>query len=63
MPYPGPTSTPASPSPLQNEDSILAVLKESTSLVVGGTTGLRTWEAALHLLEWVIANPAAVATK
>lgn len=39
------------------------MLKESTSLVVGGTTGMRTWEAALYLLEWIIANPAAVAAK
>lgn len=53
---------PLPPPSLQHEDS-LVVLKESTSLVVGGTTGMRTWEAALHLVEWLIANPATVGSK
>ncbi|MBZ3879669.1 Protein-lysine N-methyltransferase EEF2KMT [Sciurus carolinensis] len=34
-------------------------LSESTAIVSHGTTGLVTWDAALYLAEWAIANPAA----
>ncbi|NXP00727.1 EF2KT methyltransferase, partial [Certhia brachydactyla] len=33
-------------------------LCESTALISGGTTGLLTWEAALHLTQWALHNPA-----
>ncbi|KAM4819942.1 protein-lysine N-methyltransferase EEF2KMT [Thomomys bottae] len=36
-------------------------LSESTAIVSHGTTGLVTWDAALYLAEWAIANPAAFA--
>ncbi|XP_030140527.4 protein-lysine N-methyltransferase EEF2KMT [Taeniopygia guttata] len=32
-------------------------LCESTALISGGTTGLLTWEAALHLAQWALQNP------
>ncbi|KFO63338.1 Protein FAM86A, partial [Corvus brachyrhynchos] len=32
-------------------------LCESTALISGGTTGLVTWEAALHLGQWALENP------
>ncbi|NXA00602.1 EF2KT methyltransferase, partial [Nesospiza acunhae] len=32
-------------------------LCESTALISGGTTGLLTWEAALHLTQWALQNP------
>ncbi|XP_048176855.1 protein-lysine N-methyltransferase EEF2KMT isoform X2 [Corvus hawaiiensis] len=32
-------------------------LCESTALISGGTTGLVTWEAALHLAQWALENP------
>uniref|UniRef100_A0A8C5UBH9 FAM86 N-terminal domain-containing protein n=1 Tax=Malurus cyaneus samueli TaxID=2593467 RepID=A0A8C5UBH9_9PASS len=32
-------------------------LQESTALISGGTTGLVTWEAALHLAQWAMDNP------
>ncbi|KFP75319.1 Protein FAM86A, partial [Acanthisitta chloris] len=32
-------------------------LSESTAMVSGGTTGLITWEAALHLAQWAMENP------
>ncbi|NXM68076.1 EF2KT methyltransferase, partial [Serilophus lunatus] len=32
-------------------------LLESTAMISGGTTGLITWEAALHLSEWAMENP------
>ncbi|XP_063270557.1 protein-lysine N-methyltransferase EEF2KMT [Prinia subflava] len=32
-------------------------VSESTALVSGGTTGLLTWEAALHLAQWALHNP------
>ncbi|NWV29819.1 EF2KT methyltransferase, partial [Origma solitaria] len=32
-------------------------LSESTALISGGTTGLVTWEAALHLAQWALENP------
>ncbi|XP_038006914.1 protein-lysine N-methyltransferase EEF2KMT isoform X2 [Motacilla alba alba] len=32
-------------------------LCESTALISGGTTGLLTWEAALHLAQWALRNP------
>ncbi|NXG02063.1 EF2KT methyltransferase, partial [Sakesphorus luctuosus] len=32
-------------------------LSESTAMVSGGTTGLITWDAALHLAEWAVGNP------
>ncbi|NXS29270.1 EF2KT methyltransferase, partial [Pomatostomus ruficeps] len=32
-------------------------LAESTALISGGTTGLVTWEAALHLAQWALDNP------
>ncbi|XP_015498734.1 protein-lysine N-methyltransferase EEF2KMT [Parus major] len=32
-------------------------LCESTALISGGTTGLITWEAALHLAQWALQNP------
>ncbi|KAM6250260.1 protein-lysine N-methyltransferase EEF2KMT [Porphyrio hochstetteri] len=32
-------------------------LSESTAIVSGGTTGLVTWDAALHLAEWAVENP------
>ncbi|KAM4764904.1 protein-lysine N-methyltransferase EEF2KMT isoform 1-T1 [Cyanocitta cristata] len=32
-------------------------LCESTALISGGTTGLITWEAALHLAQWALENP------
>ncbi|NWV96234.1 EF2KT methyltransferase, partial [Machaerirhynchus nigripectus] len=32
-------------------------LCESTALISGGTTGLVTWEAALHLAQWALHNP------
>ena len=32
-------------------------LKESVSLLSQGTTGLRTWEASLHLTEWMMEDP------
>ncbi|NXB38205.1 EF2KT methyltransferase, partial [Eulacestoma nigropectus] len=31
-------------------------LSESTALISGGTTGLVTWEAALHLAQWALEN-------
>ncbi|XP_010143236.1 PREDICTED: protein FAM86A-like, partial [Buceros rhinoceros silvestris] len=33
-------------------------LSESVAIISGGTTGLVTWDAALHLAEWAIENPA-----
>ncbi|KAM6244535.1 protein-lysine N-methyltransferase EEF2KMT isoform 2-T2 [Spheniscus humboldti] len=33
-------------------------LSESVAIVSGGTTGLVTWDAALHLAEWAIENAA-----
>ncbi|NXL11037.1 EF2KT methyltransferase, partial [Mesembrinibis cayennensis] len=33
-------------------------LSESVAIISGGTTGLVTWDAALHLAEWAIGNPA-----
>ncbi|XP_068003365.1 protein-lysine N-methyltransferase EEF2KMT isoform X2 [Melanerpes formicivorus] len=32
-------------------------LCESLAMVSGGTTGLVTWDAALHLAEWAVLNP------
>ncbi|NXK90300.1 EF2KT methyltransferase, partial [Formicarius rufipectus] len=32
-------------------------LSESTAMISGGTTGLVTWDAALHLAEWAVENP------
>ncbi|NXT72007.1 EF2KT methyltransferase, partial [Chaetops frenatus] len=32
-------------------------LAESPALISGGTTGLLTWEAALHLAQWALQNP------
>ncbi|XP_010019286.1 PREDICTED: protein FAM86A, partial [Nestor notabilis] len=32
-------------------------LSESMAVISGGTTGLVTWEAALHLAEWALQNP------
>ncbi|NXY36035.1 EF2KT methyltransferase, partial [Pomatorhinus ruficollis] len=32
-------------------------LWESTALISGGTTGLVTWEAALHLAQWALHDP------
>ncbi|NXG26574.1 EF2KT methyltransferase, partial [Grallaria varia] len=32
-------------------------LSESTAMISGGTTGLITWDAALHLAEWAMENP------
>ncbi|NWH99266.1 EF2KT methyltransferase, partial [Tichodroma muraria] len=32
-------------------------LSESPALISGGTTGLVTWEAALHLAQWALQNP------
>ncbi|NXT85891.1 EF2KT methyltransferase, partial [Zapornia atra] len=32
-------------------------LSESTAIVSGGTTGLVTWDAALHLADWAVENP------
>ncbi|NXU93103.1 EF2KT methyltransferase, partial [Xiphorhynchus elegans] len=32
-------------------------LSESTAMISGGTTGLITWDAALHLAEWAVENP------
>ena len=31
-------------------------LSESVAIISGGTTGLVTWDAALHLAEWAIEN-------
>ncbi|KFP48996.1 Protein FAM86A, partial [Cathartes aura] len=33
-------------------------LSESVAIISGGTTGLVTWDAALHLAEWAIENSA-----
>ncbi|KFQ35472.1 Protein FAM86A, partial [Mesitornis unicolor] len=33
-------------------------LSESVAIISGGTTGLVTWDAALHLAEWAIQNSA-----
>lgn len=33
-------------------------LSESVAIISGGTTGLVTWDAALHLAEWAIENAA-----
>ncbi|NXP46722.1 EF2KT methyltransferase, partial [Heliornis fulica] len=33
-------------------------LSENVAIISGGTTGLVTWDAALHLAEWAVENPA-----
>ncbi|NXP23981.1 EF2KT methyltransferase, partial [Scytalopus superciliaris] len=40
---------------LPTGDSV--TLSESTAIISGGTTGLVTWDAALHLTEWAVGNP------
>ncbi|KAM9222897.1 protein-lysine N-methyltransferase EEF2KMT isoform 2-T2 [Leptosomus discolor] len=38
-------------------------LSESVAIISGGTTGLVTWDAALHLAEWAIGNAAAFSNR
>ncbi|XP_049867541.1 protein-lysine N-methyltransferase EEF2KMT [Pectinophora gossypiella] len=34
----------------------LIIMKETKNMVVNGTTGMRTWQAALMLADWIISN-------
>lgn len=57
-----PSQSDATPSPSISESVTEPVLKlkESRSVISGaGTTGLRTWEAALHLASYLCSTPAA----
>jgi protein-lysine N-methyltransferase EEF2KMT len=41
----------------QDSDARITLLESRSLLAAGGTTGLRTWEAALHLGQYLCANP------
>ncbi|GAB7346045.1 hypothetical protein MBLNU457_4811t1 [Dothideomycetes sp. NU457] len=57
---PPPSDTPTPPSPVDPVTEPTLKLKESRSVISGaGTTGLRTWEAALHLASYLCTTPAA----
>jgi len=45
------------------KDAHITLLESRTLLSASGTTGLRTWEAALHLGQYLCANPSLVADK
>ncbi|KAK4443080.1 S-adenosylmethionine-dependent methyltransferase-like protein [Podospora aff. communis PSN243] len=45
------------------EDAEITLLESRSLLAAGGTTGLRTWEAALHLGEYLCANPGLIRGK
>ena len=45
------------------QDANITLLESRTLLSASGTTGLRTWEAALHLGQYLCANPSIVSNK
>lgn len=48
---------------LSSQPATITLLECHTLLSAGGTTGFRTWEAALHLGDYLCTNPALVSGK
>ncbi|XP_021185031.3 protein-lysine N-methyltransferase EEF2KMT [Helicoverpa armigera] len=46
-----------------NDTNNIVTIKETRNMVVNGTTGLKTWEAALMLSDWALCNPEIFANK
>uniref|UniRef100_A0A2A4JBK2 Uncharacterized protein n=1 Tax=Heliothis virescens TaxID=7102 RepID=A0A2A4JBK2_HELVI len=46
-----------------NDTNNIVTIKETRNMVVNGTTGLKTWEAALMLSDWALSNPEIFANK
>jgi predicted nicotinamide N-methyase len=49
--------------PLGNTTPRISLLESRALISAGGTTGLRTWEAALHMGQYLCAHPSVVANK
>jgi predicted nicotinamide N-methyase len=47
----------------RDSDARITLLESRSLVASGGTTGLRTWEAALHLGQYLCANPGLVENK
>ncbi|XP_062526484.1 putative uncharacterized protein DDB_G0277003 isoform X2 [Bombyx mori] len=41
---------------ISNDLNNIITMKETKNMVVNGTTGMRTWEAALMLSDWILCN-------
>jgi len=50
-------------APAPHPDARIALLESRSLISAAGTTGLRTWEAALHLGQYLCANPALIGGK
>ncbi|XP_011564202.3 putative protein N-methyltransferase FAM86B1 [Plutella xylostella] len=42
---------------VDNDITKTIIIRQTNSMVVNGTTGLKTWEAALMLADWALCNP------